>query len=250
MVFLFRQESNIREKLSRFLIETISKLSALYINECVGHISFFSFASFFIFFSIKFLSFKAASSVARGLSVYLDALIDKKMSTFFQALIPMNVNFLAPYPDFFSFTMVVLLTILLSFGVKESTILNNILTTVNLATVVLVIVSGAIKGKKFVSIFNVTTKKWISKNEIIYICFEIVYLPFRIRLSISEKLNVKKNWSKVCFKCYFFHICFIHIYVSYSLCLIYNNWSVEQCHLSCNKNAIYLSSNYNNFKMQ
>ena len=127
-----------------------------------------------LFFKITFLCSKAASSVARGLSVYLDALIDKKMSTFFQALIPMNVNFLAPYPDFFSFTMVVLLTILLSFGVKESTILNNILTTVNLATVVLVIVSGAIKGKKFAT-FSVITKK----NESLFNAFaskSFVYL--------------------------------------------------------------------------
>ncbi|XP_055325932.1 cationic amino acid transporter 2-like, partial [Sitodiplosis mosellana] len=82
-----------------------------------------------------------ASSAARGLSVYLDAL----MSTFFQNLLPMNVDFLAPYPDFFSFAIVALLAILLAFGVKESSILNNIFTIVNLATVILVIVSGIIK---------------------------------------------------------------------------------------------------------
>ncbi|XP_031621337.1 cationic amino acid transporter 3 [Contarinia nasturtii] len=86
------------------------------------------------------------SSVARGLSVYLDALIDNQMSKLFRDLIPMNVGFLASYPDFFSFIVVLMLAILLSVGVKESSILNNIFTTINLATVVLVIASGAMKS--------------------------------------------------------------------------------------------------------
>lgn len=85
--------------------------------------------------------------MARGLSVYLDALIDNQMSKFFRELMPMNINFLAPYPDFFSFFVVILLSILLSVGVKESSILNNIFTTINIATVILVIASGIIKCK-------------------------------------------------------------------------------------------------------
>ncbi|XP_055313744.1 cationic amino acid transporter 3-like [Sitodiplosis mosellana] len=86
------------------------------------------------------------SSVARGLSVYLDALIDNKLSNFFLNLAPMHVEFLARYPDFFSFVVVLLLTVLLSIGVKESSILNNIFTMVNLATIIIVIVSGSIKA--------------------------------------------------------------------------------------------------------
>lgn len=87
------------------------------------------------------------SSVARGLSVYLDALLDSRMSKFFYELIPMHVDFLAPYPDFFSFFVVILLSVLLSVGVKESSMLNNIFTTINVATVILVIGSGVIKGR-------------------------------------------------------------------------------------------------------
>lgn len=87
------------------------------------------------------------SSVARGLSVYLDALTNNTMSNFFLENVPMNVDFLAQYPDFFSFFVVLLLTVLLSIGVKESSILNNVFTMVNLATIITVIVSGAIKGK-------------------------------------------------------------------------------------------------------
>lgn len=83
--------------------------------------------------------------MARGLSVYLDELLEKRMSTYFRELLPMNISFLAPYPDFFSFVVVILLSILLSVGAKESSILNNIFTTINLATVVLVIATGAFK---------------------------------------------------------------------------------------------------------
>lgn len=86
------------------------------------------------------------SSVARGLSVYLDELLGNRMSHFFRDLLPMHVDFLAPYPDFFSFSVVLLLSVLLSAGVRESSILNNIFTTINLATVILVIGTGIIKG--------------------------------------------------------------------------------------------------------
>lgn len=69
------------------------------------------------------------------------------MSHFFRDLLPMNVGFLAPYPDFFSFAIVILLAIVLSVGVKESSIMNNIFTVVNLITVLIVIISGLFKGK-------------------------------------------------------------------------------------------------------
>lgn len=69
------------------------------------------------------------------------------MRDYFRTHIPMHVSFLADYPDFFSFGIVMILTGLLSVGVKESSLLNNIFTVVNLATVVLVIITGAMKGK-------------------------------------------------------------------------------------------------------
>lgn len=72
------------------------------------------------------------------------------MSKFFHELLPMNVDFLAKYPDFFSFFIVILLSLLLSIGVKESSILNNIFTTINLATVCLVIGTGIFKCTYFI----------------------------------------------------------------------------------------------------
>lgn len=48
--------------------------------------------------------------MARGLSNYIDALADKKIRDFFTEWMPININFLAPYPDFLSFIFVSILT--------------------------------------------------------------------------------------------------------------------------------------------
>lgn len=92
------------------------------------------------------LSILGTSSVARGLSIYLDEMTGNKMQTFFKSQFPIEVSFLADYPDFFSFFVVLLLATLLAVGVKESSLLNNVFTTINLATVVIVIVTGSMKG--------------------------------------------------------------------------------------------------------
>jgi amino acid transporter len=84
--------------------------------------------------------------VARGLSGYLDALFENQMGTWLRSNFPIDISFLAEYPDFFSFIIVVALSVLLAVGVKESTVLNNIFTVINLCTVSLILVAGAIKS--------------------------------------------------------------------------------------------------------
>nr|CAI5845448.1 unnamed protein product [Callosobruchus analis] len=86
------------------------------------------------------------ASVARGLSNYIDALTDKKIRDALTQWLPMDVEFMSSYPDFFSFSFVMLFTALLAFGVKESSTLNNVFTVLNLATICIVIVAGAIKA--------------------------------------------------------------------------------------------------------
>ncbi|XP_029032546.1 cationic amino acid transporter 3 isoform X1 [Osmia bicornis bicornis] len=86
------------------------------------------------------------ASVARGLSNYLDALIGKVISETLLSAMPIRVSFLSEYPDFFAFGVVILLVILLSIGVKESSMLNNIFTVINLATILIIIVAGSIKA--------------------------------------------------------------------------------------------------------
>lgn len=64
-----------------------------------------------------------------------------------RSLMPIDISFLSEYPDFFAFAMVMLLVVLLCIGVRESSILNNIFTIINLTTITIVIVAGSIKGK-------------------------------------------------------------------------------------------------------
>ncbi|XP_075160148.1 cationic amino acid transporter slimfast [Haematobia irritans] len=86
------------------------------------------------------------ASVARGLSGYFDTLIDQNMSKALKEAMPINVDFLGDYPDFLGFGMVLLLTCILAFGVKESSFLNNIFTSVNIITILIVLVAGAMNA--------------------------------------------------------------------------------------------------------
>ncbi|KAH9514073.1 Cationic amino acid transporter 2 [Bulinus truncatus] len=85
------------------------------------------------------------ASVARGWSGYFDSMIDKKLSTFFNSTMPMHIDELSEYPDFFAFGITILVTVLLAFGVKESARFNNIFTIVNLLIVLYVIICGLFK---------------------------------------------------------------------------------------------------------
>ncbi|KAI8129141.1 hypothetical protein FF38_00580 [Lucilia cuprina] len=84
------------------------------------------------------------ASVARGFSGYFDSLIDRNMSKALAEAVPINVGFLGDYPDFLAFGLILILTGLLAFGVKESSFLNNIFTTVNMLTILIVIIAGSI----------------------------------------------------------------------------------------------------------
>lgn len=95
------------------------------------------------------IKFSGTSSVARGMSGYIDALTGNKMGNFLKEYFPINIDFLADYPDFFSFVIVLLLAVILAIGVRESTIMNNIFTSVNIITVLIVLVAGAIKCKYY-----------------------------------------------------------------------------------------------------
>lgn len=86
------------------------------------------------------------ASAARGLSNYIDVLIGNVMGNTLRSLMPINVSFLSEYPDFFAFGMVMLLVILLCIGVRESSILNNTFTVVNVITIAIVIIAGSIKA--------------------------------------------------------------------------------------------------------
>nr|XP_018900684.1 PREDICTED: high affinity cationic amino acid transporter 1-like [Bemisia tabaci] len=87
------------------------------------------------------------ASVAKALSGYLDALTGKVFETYMLQHYPMNVSFLGPYPDLISFSVIMLLSFVLAWGVKESTMLNNIFTALNLTTVGIIIIAGITVAK-------------------------------------------------------------------------------------------------------
>lgn len=58
----------------------------------------------------------------------------------------MGPDFLAEYPDILSFAIITILTIILASGVKESSIVHSIFTTVNLCTITMVVIAGSIKA--------------------------------------------------------------------------------------------------------
>lgn len=83
------------------------------------------------------------ASVAKALSTYVDALFDQAMQKFFLDYFPMGQPGLSDFVDLFSLAITFAFAIALAFGAKESTIINNIFTLVNLAVVVFVIVTAA-----------------------------------------------------------------------------------------------------------
>ncbi|XP_018320308.1 high affinity cationic amino acid transporter 1 [Agrilus planipennis] len=87
-----------------------------------------------------------SASVARGLSVYLDTLINNTMQDCFREITPINVNYMSSYFDFFAFGLSVFLAVALAFGLRESSIINNIVTSLNIGVVLFVIIAGSIKA--------------------------------------------------------------------------------------------------------
>ncbi|XP_063807814.1 high affinity cationic amino acid transporter 1 [Pseudophryne corroboree] len=87
------------------------------------------------------------SSVARAWSAGFDEIFGGQIKAFCLQHFSMNVpGVLAKYPDLFSVIIIVVLTALLTIGVKESALVSKIFTCVNVLVLCFVIVSGFVKG--------------------------------------------------------------------------------------------------------
>lgn len=84
-----------------------------------------------------------ASSVARAWSGYVDSVANSAISTWMNAHVGnWTVPGLASYPDFLAFGMTMALSLVCAAGVRESTLINNVLTCVNVGVILLVVFAG------------------------------------------------------------------------------------------------------------
>nr|CAD7439578.1 unnamed protein product [Timema bartmani] len=113
----------------------------IYSYVCVGE-----FIAFIIGWNLILEYAIGSASVAKGLSLYLDSLLNNTMKEAFRTIAPMNISFMSPHFDFFSFSASMSLTVALALGVKESSFMNNILTTLNMGVVLFVIIAGSWKA--------------------------------------------------------------------------------------------------------
>jgi len=89
-----------------------------------------------------------AASVARAWTANFDALpfMNKSIETFMRDCCAMDSPGLAEWPDVFSFVIIMVLTALIAFGVKEFATVNKIFTVLNVFVIIFVIIAGLTKA--------------------------------------------------------------------------------------------------------
>ncbi|XP_046651671.1 cationic amino acid transporter 3-like isoform X1 [Daphnia pulicaria] len=88
-----------------------------------------------------------SASVARALSLNVDAMSNHSMSRLFTLTTPIHVPFMSAYADWLSMSVTLLMTIVLAVGVKSTSLFTNTFTILNLSVVVFVITAGATYAK-------------------------------------------------------------------------------------------------------
>lgn len=100
------------------------------------------FVAFTVGWSMLLEYMTSTASAARGLSSYLNVLLDDKLSNAFQSILTLNCSFTSTYLDFLSFALILLGSCLLACGAKQSMWLNLVLTIINLITICIIIIAG------------------------------------------------------------------------------------------------------------
>lgn len=90
--------------------------------------------------------FSGAASVAKGVMVFVDALTENQISNFLKNIVPLNSDLGFLYLDFFSPIIIIVFTIAMACGMKNSTIVKNIFTVCSLLLTLSIIIAGSFKG--------------------------------------------------------------------------------------------------------
>ncbi|KAH9497915.1 High affinity cationic amino acid transporter 1 [Dermatophagoides farinae] len=136
----------------------VPKAGSAYVYSyiCVGELM-----AFIIGWNLILEYIIGAASVARGYSNYLDGIFDNKIQNFFKKTLHLELphtKWFSDYPDLFAFSLTMILSVVLSFGVKESTQFNLIFTAINFFVVFYCVIVGS---------FKINFHNWnISKDEI------------------------------------------------------------------------------------
>uniref|UniRef100_A0A3Q2YAR1 Solute carrier family 7 member 1 n=1 Tax=Hippocampus comes TaxID=109280 RepID=A0A3Q2YAR1_HIPCM len=116
------------------------------------------------------------ASVARAWSATFDELIGKRIEEFCRGYMQMNApGVLAEYPDLFAVVIIIILTGLLAFGVKESAMVNKVFTCINMLVLCFMVISGLVKG---------TLKNWYLDPD------EILHASNSSNSTLKEELGV------------------------------------------------------------
>lgn len=100
------------------------------------------FVAFIIGWNLLLEYVIGSASIAKGLSLYIDSLINDTMKNCFKQITPITStgNFLSSYFDFFAFSCPLLLGLALAFGLRKSAGMNNVLCVLNLCVVLFVVI--------------------------------------------------------------------------------------------------------------
>lgn len=85
-----------------------------------------------------------SASVVKGMSTYIDSLTG--MNRIFEENLPIHISGMAEFPDVFAFSVTMLFSLALAFGARESSLMNNVFTFLNLSVVLFVIIAGSLKA--------------------------------------------------------------------------------------------------------
>ncbi|XKL65779.1 hypothetical protein PGB90_009199 [Kerria lacca] len=82
------------------------------------------------------------ASVVKALSIYIDSYMNNTIETHLREIYEIDVPYLSQYFDVLALLICILIAIALSFGLTESVLINNILTSVNVSLVLFFVIIG------------------------------------------------------------------------------------------------------------